>query len=96
MSTDGFPVPPIDRETISRIRAELQRQIREAPPAADPLVREMQENILNGARGRDLLQIEAYREHFAARSDEIIQRLRRLREDLDREAGNSADDEPNR
>ncbi|BEL02741.1 hypothetical protein Q0Z83_009320 [Actinoplanes sichuanensis] len=93
MNADDFPVPPIDREAISRIRAELRRHIRDAPPATDAIVREMQENILNGARGRDLLQIEAYREHFAAHGDRVIQRFRRLREDFDRERGRTTEED---
>lgn len=84
MPTD-LPPPPIDRDEIARVRERLRRQIRDAPPAADPLTREMQQNIADGVRGRDLLNIDAYRDHFAAHTDQILERLRRLREGLDEE-----------
>ncbi|BFU45668.1 hypothetical protein [Krasilnikovia sp. MM14-A1004] len=83
MPTDEFPRPRIDREEIARLRERLRQQIRDAPPAKDPLTREMQQNVANGIRGRDLLNIDAYREHFAAHAEELTQRLRRLREDFD-------------
>jgi hypothetical protein len=92
MSNDEFPIPPIDREQISRVHARLQQQIRDAPPAADPLIREMQENIANGVRGRDLLNIEAYRDYFTAHADEITQRLHGLRKELDEQARRRSDE----
>ncbi|GAA0454384.1 hypothetical protein Aca07nite_69460 [Actinoplanes capillaceus] len=92
MNSDGFPRPPIDREEIARVRARLRQLIRDALPAADPLLREMQENIINGVRGRDLLSIEAYREQFTARADEISHRLRRLREEIDEQARRRPDE----
>ncbi|MEV8508779.1 hypothetical protein AB0368_28665 [Actinoplanes sp. NPDC051475] len=86
MNTDRFPRPPIDREQIARIRGRLRQQIRNAPPAKDPLTRELQQNVANGVRGRDLLSVDAYREHFAAHAEELTERLRRVREDLDEQA----------
>jgi hypothetical protein len=83
MTPDRFPRVPIDREEITRIRARLRQQIREAPPASDPLVRELQENVANGARGRDLLNVAAYRDHYASHAEALTGHMRRLRTDLD-------------
>jgi len=83
MSADRFPRPPIDREEIARLRERLRRQIRDAPPAKDPLTRELQQNVADGVRGRDLLNIAAYREHVAAHAEELTEQLRRVREDFD-------------
>jgi hypothetical protein len=93
MTDDRFPRPPIDRDEIARVRERLRRQIRDAPPAADPLTREMQDNIANGVRGRDLLNIAAYRDHFAAHADQLTEHLRKLREELDEEARRRPDPE---
>jgi hypothetical protein len=93
MSDDRFPVPPIDRDEIERAHALLRRKLREAPPAADQLTREMQENIANGIRGRDLLDIPAYRDHLTAHADVIAQRLRQVREELDEQNRHEREDE---
>jgi len=85
MTPDQFPRVPIDREEIARTRAHLRQLIRDAPAASDPLTRELQGNIANGVRGRDLLNVAAYRDHFAAHAEQLTERMRRLREDFDRE-----------
>ncbi|MFI7603250.1 hypothetical protein [Actinoplanes sp. NPDC049681] len=94
MNNDRFPRPPIDREYIARVRERLRQQMRDAPPATDPLTRELQENVANGVRGRDLLRIDTYREHFAAHAEELTERLRRAREDLDEQARHSSEPGP--
>lgn len=78
-----FPQVPIDREEITRIRARLRQQIRDAPPAADPVTRELQENVAAGARGRDLLNVAAYRDHFATHAEQLTSHARRLRKNFD-------------
>jgi len=83
MPADQFPRVPIDREEITRLRARLREQIRKAPPAPDPITRELQQNIANGVRGRDLLNVAAYRDHFGAHAAELTRRVRQLREDPD-------------
>lgn len=93
MPADHFPRPRIDREEIARLRERLRQQIRDAPPAKDPLTREMQQNIVDGVRGRELLNVDAYREHFAARAEEMTERLRQLREDFDEQTRRGPEDD---
>jgi hypothetical protein len=83
MTPAQFPRVPIDREEITRIRERLRQQIRDAPPASDLLTRELRENIANGVRGRDLLNVAAYRDHFAAHAEELTKHARRLRKNFD-------------
>ncbi|GAA2344544.1 hypothetical protein [Dactylosporangium salmoneum] len=81
--THRLPQPPIDREHLAALHEMLRRQARTAPPAADPLTRELQQNIADGVRGRDLLSIAVYREHLTAHAEAMTDKLQRLRHDLD-------------
>jgi hypothetical protein len=87
MTAAPLPRVPIDREQIVRIRERLRQQIRDAPPLADPVTRELQENVARGAGGRDLLKDAAYRDHFETHAAELIEHVQHLREDLDQQAG---------
>ncbi|MEV6349430.1 hypothetical protein [Actinoplanes sp. NPDC051851] len=91
MPNNQVPRPPIDLEAVRRLREELRERIRAAPPPADPLLRELQQNIEAGVRGRDLLGLGVYRERFAAMANELTEHLCQLRDEAEEQARRERD-----
>jgi hypothetical protein len=93
--------PPFDRERLDRVHAMLRRHAAEAPPSGDALTDEIRRQLASGRiRGRDLLRIDAYRDHLRVSADQLIEEYRGLSNEQRRELrrrshGPEADAGPN-
>ncbi|MGW0431636.1 hypothetical protein ACWDV4_03655 [Micromonospora sp. NPDC003197] len=80
--TINLPNIPIDSTRIERAHTLIRRQAETLPPSGNPLTDEIRREIANGRiRGRDLLQIDAYREHLQDRATKFVDRYRQLSAD---------------